>query len=98
MKLYGRRPAKAEEGRCGFIQQTAILTGLTNKDGAEEECDGNVDDGSRHVEKPVRSHGEESQEEQKEEQAVLVVLNLEDLRQTVLSACMKARERVFHCM
>lgn len=94
MKLYGRRPAKADEGKrdlttCLVFDQMPIFTVLTNKDWAEEKCDGNVDDGSRHVEKPVGSHGEESQEEQKEEQTILVVLNLEDIRKMVLCACIK---------
>lgn len=82
-EVVRQEACQSREGQAWFhelsvFEQTAILTGLTNEDGAEEKCDGNVDDGSRHVEKPVRSHGEESQEEQKEEQAVLVVLNLED--------------------
>lgn len=48
----------------------------TNEDGAEEEGDGDVDDGGGHVEKPVRTHGKKPQEEQKEEQTVLVLLHL----------------------
>lgn len=43
---------------------------------AEEESDGDVDDRGGHVQKPVGAHGEESQEEQKEEQGVLVLLDL----------------------
>lgn len=50
----------------------------TNEDGAEEESDGDVDNRRWHVQEPVGSHGKESQEEQKEEQTVLVLLNLED--------------------
>lgn len=49
---------------------------LTDENWAEEESDGDVDDWGRHVQKPVGAHGKESQEEQKEEQAVLVLLNL----------------------
>lgn len=49
---------------------------LTDENWAEEESDGDVDDGRGHVQKPVGAHGKESQEEQKEEQAVLVLLNL----------------------
>lgn len=49
---------------------------LTNEDRAEEEGDGDVDNRGGHVQKPVGSHGEESQEEQEEEQTVLVLLNL----------------------
>lgn len=88
MKLYGRRPARGHECFRDLSPgaQRATLPVLTNKDGAEEQGDGDVDDGSRHVEKPVRSHGEESQEEQKEEQTVLVVLNLEDMRTMALTA------------
>lgn len=51
---------------------------LTYEDWAEEKTDGDVDDGGRHVQKPVGSHGKESQEEQKEEQTVLILLHLED--------------------
>lgn len=49
---------------------------LTNEDRAEEEGDGDVDNRGGHVQKPVGSHGKESQEEQEEEQTVLVLLNL----------------------
>lgn len=49
---------------------------LTDENWAEEESDGDVDDWGGHVQKPVGAHGKESQEEQKEEQAVLVLLNL----------------------
>lgn len=51
---------------------------LTNEDWAEEKSDGDVDNRGRHVQKPVGSHGKESQEEQKEEQTVLILLNLAD--------------------
>lgn len=49
---------------------------LTNENWTEEESDRDVDNWGRHVQKPVGAHGKESQEEQKEEQAVLVLLNL----------------------
>lgn len=49
---------------------------LTDENWAEEESDGDVDDWGGHVQKPVGAHGKESQEEQKEEQAVFVLLNL----------------------
>lgn len=51
---------------------------LTNEDWTEEKSDGDVDNRGRHVQKPVGSHGKESQEEQKEEQTVLILLNLAD--------------------
>lgn len=52
------------------------LVWLTDENWAEEESDGDVDDRGGHVQKPVGAHGEESQEEQKEEQGVLVLLHL----------------------
>lgn len=69
---------------------TGCLCVLTNEDWAEEEGDGDVYNRSRHVQKPVGSHWEESQEEQKEEQTVLVLLHLGeremlDIRRDVLS-------------
>lgn len=69
---------------------------LTNEDRAKEECDRDVDDRSRHVEKPVRSHGEEPQEKQKEKQTIPVVFDLEDIRNMVQSACVKVPEQVWH--
>lgn len=51
---------------------------LTDEDRAEEEGDGDVDNRGAHVQEPVGSHGKESQEEQKEKQTVLVLLNLGD--------------------
>lgn len=53
---------------------------LTDENWAEEESDGDVDDWGGHVQKPVGAHGKESQEEQKEEQAVLVLFNLKGRR------------------
>lgn len=50
----------------------------TNEDWAEKEGDGDVDNWGRHVQEPVRGHWEKSQEEQKEEQTVLVLFNLEE--------------------
>lgn len=50
---------------------------LTNEDREEEKGDRDVDYWSRHVQKPIRSHGKKSKEEQKEEQTVLVLLHLE---------------------
>lgn len=69
---------------------------LTNENRAKEECDRDVDDGGRHVEKPVGSHGEEPQEKQKEKQTILVVFDLEDIRNMVQSACMKVPGQVRH--
>lgn len=93
-EVVGQEACRSRRGEAWFnyppvLDQMPIFTVLTNKDWAEEKCDGNVDDGSTHVEKPVGSHGEESQEEQKEEQTILVVLNLEDIRKMVLCACIK---------
>lgn len=59
------------------------LVRLTDENWAEEERDGDVDDRGGHVQKPVGAHGEESQEEQKEEQGVLVLLNLTAKSNTV---------------
>lgn len=48
----------------------------TNEHWAEEEGDGDVYNRGWHVQKPVGCHGKESQEKQKEEQTVLVLLDL----------------------
>lgn len=51
---------------------------FTDEDGAEEEGDGDVNDGGGHVQEPVGRHREEPQEEQEEEQAVLILLHLRE--------------------
>lgn len=67
---------------------------LTNEDWAEEEGDGDVDDRGGHVQKPVGSHGKEPQEEQKEEQAVLVLLNLGD-KDEMLNQMLESMKQMF---